>query len=257
MTAVQAGREQPPATDPAFARRHRWDNAYLLANIALIAAATVIGFGVEIVHRYQTHAPAYPLIVHLHAVAFSAWLALLAAQILLIRAHRVALHRRLGVAGAALAALMVILGVAVSFVVGRLEQTGPHPQPGFLFVRLADMVSFALLATAAIATRRTPAAHKRLILLATLQIADAGFGRTLGPLISPWIGETYLATLVVIFLGNDLLVLGLGAYDLFTRRSLHPVYLPAIACVFGSQMAGVWLYHAPWIQPFAARLLGG
>jgi hypothetical protein len=70
-------------------------------------------------------------------------------------------------------------------------------------------------------------------------------------------GTGYLATMAIIFLGNDLLVLTLGAYDLVTRRRLHPAYLPAAACIVGSQMAGVWLFQATWVQPFAAKLLGG
>jgi MFS family permease len=185
MTSILDGRQKPVSIPGSFSTRHPWDHKFFLSNVVLASTVTVIGFGIEIVHRFRTHAPSYPLIVHLHAVAFTAWLVLLVTQTHLIGSRRFDMHRRLGVAGAALAISMVVLGVSISFVVGHIEHAAPHPQPCFLFVRLADMASFAVLAMAAIAARKAPAAHKRLILLATLQIADAGFGGTLGPLIAP------------------------------------------------------------------------
>src|SRR5678815_998721 len=42
-------------------------------------------------------------LVHLHAIAFSAWLVLLVVQTRLIAAHRVDMHMKLGLAGVALA----------------------------------------------------------------------------------------------------------------------------------------------------------
>ena len=84
-----------------------------MANVALISVSMVAGFGPVIRHHVQTHAPSYPLMVHVHAIAFSAWLVLLATQILLIGAHRLDIHRRLGVAGAGLAAVMVVLAACI------------------------------------------------------------------------------------------------------------------------------------------------
>ncbi len=257
MITNPAVRQLPRRKSRLFASHHPWDHGFLLANVALISVSIVAGFGREIWHHFQTHAPAYPLMVHVHAAAFSAWLALLATQILLIGAHRLDIHRRLGVAGAGLAAVMVVLGVGVSFVVGRIDLAGPHPDPAFLFVRLADMVFFGPLAAAAILARRKPATHKRLILLATLQISDAGFGRWLDPLTGAWFNAGFWPTMGSIYLGNDVLVLCFGLYDLITRERLHPAYLAGAACIFGSQMLAVWLYQAASWKPVAVRLLGG
>ncbi len=152
---------------------------------------------------------------------------------------------------------MVVLGVAVSLVVGRRDLHGPDPDPAFLFIRLADMLSFGVLATAAILARRRPAMHKRLILLATLQISDAGFGRWFEPWTGTWFNAGFWPTMGAIYLGNDVLVLCLGLYDLATRKRLNPIFLRGAACVFGSQMLGVWLYRCASLKPLALGLLGG
>jgi hypothetical protein len=119
------------------------------------------------------------------------------------------------------------------------------------------MASFGPLAAAAILARRKPATHKRLILLATLQISDAGFGRWLDPLTGAWFNAGFWPTMGSIYLGNDVLVLCLGLYDLITRKRLHPAYLAGSACIFGSQMLAVWLYQAASWKSVAVRLLGG
>ena len=52
--------------------------------------------------------------MHVHGVVFVGWLAVLTAQVLLIRRRRPDLHRKLGVAAMGLAVLMVIIGPAGS-----------------------------------------------------------------------------------------------------------------------------------------------
>jgi hypothetical protein len=258
LTANVASAEPPRRGNSGlFASHHPWDHRFLLANVALISVSMVAGFGPEIRQRLQANEPSYPLMVHVHAVAFCAWLVLLATQILLIGVHRLDIHRRLGVAGACLAAVMLVLGVGVSFVVGRIDLAGPNPDPAFLFIRLADMVSFGSLASAAILARRQPSTHKRLILLATLQVSDAGFSRWLEPMSDAWFSAGFWPTMAAIYLCNDLLVLCLGLYDLTTRKRLHPAYLFGSACIFGSQMIAVSIYRAPSWKPIAVRLLGG
>src|SRR5262245_59433763 len=59
-------------------------------------------------------APPLSPALHLHGAVFTAWLLLLFTQSALVAAHRVDLHRRVGVLGAALAAMMVPLGITVA-----------------------------------------------------------------------------------------------------------------------------------------------
>src|SRR6202012_6103207 len=105
------------------------------------------------------------------------WLVLLTVQLLLIRGNRHDIHRKLGIWGAALAAIMIVLGPATAIYMQRYHFGTPEGDPSFLAVQLTDILGFAGLVSFAIARRRESAAHKRLILLATLYISDAGFAR--------------------------------------------------------------------------------
>lgn len=58
-------------------------------------------------------APLTPL-VHLHGLIFTSWIVLFFAQTVLIASHRIETHRRLGVAGAVLGALLVVVGLATA-----------------------------------------------------------------------------------------------------------------------------------------------
>ena len=42
------------------------------------------------------------------------------------------------------------------------------------------------------------------------------------------LGEGLVGTIVQLYLGSDLLLLGLGAYDLVTRGRLHPAYVAGV-----------------------------
>jgi hypothetical protein len=106
---------------PRFARQHRWDRNFFLAYVALIWLGILSGFGPQVIKHIKTHAPAYPPIVHVHAVIFVGWLVLLTGQVLLIRSARFHLHRALGIAGAVLATVMIVIGPATALVVDRLR----------------------------------------------------------------------------------------------------------------------------------------
>ena len=52
----------------------------------------------------------------------------------------------------------------------------------------------------------------------------------------------------VLYLGNDLLVLGLGAYDWITRRRLHPAYVAGVAWTLALQLTAASLLLSPgWL----------
>jgi len=52
-----------------------------------------------------------------------------------------------------------------------------YANTAFLSVMLGDMLVFATLSTVGISLRKNPSTHKRLLLIATLILTDAGFGR--------------------------------------------------------------------------------
>lgn len=246
------------ATLPAgrFEARCAPDRDFFLFCVAAIWLGIGMGFVPQILHRIETLAPPYPLIVHFHAFAFVGWLVLLTVQLLLIRARRVDIHRQLGVAGAALACVMLALGPATAVTMHGLHFGTPRSDPAFLSVQLTDMLAFAGLVAGAIALRRHAAAHKRLILLATMYISDAGFARWLGGGLESLLGHGYWAMLVVLYAGSDTLIAGLGAYDLVTRRRLHPAYLAGVGWALANQFVAVGLYLSAAWKPIAFGLIG-
>ena len=256
MIALAAQGRRPMVSPKRFAPFHRWDHNFFLLYVVLIWTGVCMGFGGDIIRHVQEHRPPYPLIVHVHAAAMVSWLVLLTTQVLLIRADRRDLHRRLGLAGMALAAVIVVLGPVTAITVHGLEFGTADSDAPFLSIQLSDILAFAVLAGSGILLRAHPSAHKRLMLLATLYISDAGFARWLGGPVHGWLGDGYWPSLTGLYIGNDLLIVGLGVYDFVTRRRLHPAYMAAVPFIFGLQMTAVWLHLSPWWKPISLRLIG-
>ena len=136
-------------------------------------AVVVAGFAPTYYLGFWFGAPPLEVIVHVHAMAFTAWLVLLLSQTLLIRLGRARWHRAMGKVAVAVVAVMVITGYMVIF--GK-----PRPTPftrAFIFTPMLSLLLFPLLFGAAIHFRRDPATHKRLMLIATILIANAGVSR--------------------------------------------------------------------------------
>ncbi len=234
----------------------RHDRNFFLLMVALIWLEILMGFVPEVIGRFQAHSQAFPAVVYFHGVLFVSWLCLLTAQVLLIRSRRVDLHRELGLAGTALYGALIVLGIATSVVVDD-HFFGKVPRdPSFLSVQLADMVNFAMLGGAAIALRKSSDTHKRLMILATICIANVGFSRWWGNGLQRLLGDGYWGSWSQLYLGDFLLIAILGAYDLFSRRRLYRAYVLGAACALGLEFVAIWLYVSPWWKPMATMLIG-
>jgi hypothetical protein len=163
-----------------FLVRHPWDQYAFPGFVALIWLVILMGFVPEIVLKYRKQGFNYPLAVHIHAAVYVSWLVLLTVQTVLIDRGRVALHRRLGMFGAGLATLVVVMGLVVTYVVENRMLGTPRADPAFISTLLVDVLNFATLAAAALMLRGDAAAHKRLMLLATMSLLQAGFIRWWG-----------------------------------------------------------------------------
>jgi len=254
MTVAEA-RIAPIHTGLRFAPYHKWDRNAFLVLVGLIWLGIVMGFGPAIFEHFQT-GQAYPLIIHLHAAFFVGWLLLLTIQVLLIRVRRTDLHRKLGMTGMAMAPAMVVLGIAAGIIVEQINFGTPLSRPPFMAIEFTDMLAFAGLAGAALVLRGNASAHKRLILLATFYITDAGYARWLGPSVHSIIGSGFSGRFTGLFLGPDLLLLALGGYDLFTRKRLHPAYVAGSLWMLACQVGGVSLYRLPEWKPVALAIIG-
>jgi uncharacterized membrane protein YozB (DUF420 family) len=160
--------------------------------------------------------PFTPLVA-VHAALFTAWVILFIMQTALVASRRVQVHQRLGVAGAVLAAAMVAVGARLAVATAARGAAPPGVDPlAFLAVPIFDVTLFGIFVASALILRRDREAHKRLMLLAYVNLMAAAVARLpgilpLGPLA---------------FFGLSFLFVVAGAvYDLVTRRRLHPVYL--------------------------------
>ena len=244
----------PPRVRPAdqFPKDHAWDRGFYPSFVGLIWLGVGLGFGPELAQHIKEGEAPYPIIVHLHAAAFVSWTVLLMAQSLLIRTGRWRMHRRLGIAAVMLAVIMLILGPAVAIAIQRAQLASPHPSPifgnpAFLAVQLGGILAFGIIAAAGFLLRRNPSAHRRLMLLATLAISDAGFARWTAPWFHRVMAGGFWTDFAGNYAANDVLILMLGAYDLITRRRLHPAWVAGASYIFLSQFtATALLENAAW-----------
>jgi hypothetical protein len=158
--------------------------------------------------------------VKFHVVTFSSWLLLFFTQTVLVAARRTDLHRKLGVAGAVLAAVMIGITIQISFEAVRQGNAvltmRAFEAVIFYTVPHVDIILFAILVTAALRMRGKPEIHKRLMLLATIALLDAVADRL--PFI--WRGGRFAH-----FVVQDLFVAAGVGYDLITRGRVNPAYI--------------------------------
>jgi hypothetical protein len=234
-----------------FIAFHKWDRNFFLTFLTVCWLGVLMGFVPAALKRQAGHAdyPA-PWILEVHAFAFSAWMVVLTAQILLIRARRPQWHMRLGLVGIGLVPLMAISAFLSEVYSQRFRSADPDER-AFFIIAVFEVIAFAMLASAAIAARKNPAAHKRLILLATTIIVGAAYGRWWGSALYALFGDGYSGVLIYSYAGTNLLLAGALGYDWFTRGRLHHVYEIAVPAILAGELATTILYHSPKWVPVA------
>lgn len=219
--------------------------------MSMIAAAVIVtGFANTYGPKVMSGATPVPAIIHLHAFLFACWLVLFVTQTLLVIRGHILAHTRLGSAGMVLAGLMLASGLAAATVSARSGHQGipgvAFPdREGFLLLNVASICVFTALVAAGWWWRRRPQAHKRLMLAATVAgLMPPGIARLPGVSgHAPTIAGLAIAFLLV---GP--------AYDLATRRRIHPAYAglllavlivpPVVLQLSGT---GAWRALAAWM----------
>lgn len=149
-----------------------------------IATVVLIGFTRTFFFRTlfpeaQSFAAPEPIFL-IHGFFFAAWIGLLVLQTILIRVRCVDLHRTFGWIGVGLACLVVLLGTYGSLIAA--QRPGgfigvPLPPLQFLIFPILDMVLFATFFSLAIIWRGNPQSHKRLMVLAAVNLVEAAIIR--------------------------------------------------------------------------------
>ena len=224
------------------------DRVAVAVLVGIVWIGILSGFGTESFSHIRQFGLDYPLIVHVHALVFIGWLALVTAQLVLVRKSRLDLHKKLGMAGAALALVMLVLGPLTAISVSQRHYAVDGTPPVFLAVQFTTMAAFAALTIAALLLRRAPAAHKRLMLLGLIHLSTPGFARFLNGLVVASGALGLPPGPVQIYFSTDVLILAMGVYDLAMRRRLHPAYvLGAIGSLVLQTLALALLTSNAWV----------
>lgn len=179
--------------------------------------------------------------MHLHGLVFSAWISLFMVQVSFVAAGRRDLHRATGMTGLLLVLVMIPLGIATALAqVARRSGPAMLDPHVWLAMPLASVLGFALLFLLALALRRRPAAHKRLMVLGMAAMLSAAFGRIV--FIPPFLG------LLVI---PNLYTLALAAWDVASLRRLHPATLWGGLFVFATTVGPIFVWRSPAWLAFA------
>jgi hypothetical protein len=171
------------ATAAACPRRKvRTDDLFFSGMAVVSLIAVLVGFARTYFLAGVFRAPLPNLLIHIHGVVFTLWIALFASQIGLVTAKRLALHRRIGLLGFGLALLMIVLGVLAASDrlarhSGESGEETPEDVRAFYAITMGDMLMFAAFVSLGYRYRSDPAAHKRLMLFASFALLDAAFDR--------------------------------------------------------------------------------
>lgn len=240
----------------AFAPHHRRDRAVIAALVVIIWVAILTGFGLDMVRKAATKGLHYPLIVHLHALTYGAWLVVLALQVWLVRTRRVAVHRRVGMVVLLLLPLMLVLGPAVAISQNAANPLIQDRSLSFMSVQLTNVLGCVALIAAGFFARGDASAHKRLMLMGTIAITEPGFARIWAHQLRDFLGDGYLPYFVSTYIGTIVLVIAVGIYDLVTRGRLHPAYVAAALWIFANEAAATWLFYQPFWLVWMKALTG-
>ena len=225
--------------------RRRTDHLLFSGIALLLGGYMLLGFWHSYVGAGLALAPLPSLLVHIHAVLFVGWIALVIAQTSLVSTGNIALHRRLGKMMAGWAVALVLIGPATAIMAARRQGSGVGAAP--LAGDFVATIAFAILIRAGFRQRRDAPAHKRLMVLASAAI--------IGPAIVRWpfafIGKGPIGVSFFYLLPPLLLV----AYDLATRGRVHRAtwlglgLIAAILVSFSALPAlPAWQALTRWIQ---------
>lgn len=156
------------------------ESGRLPAVVALSALGLLLLAGLAFWPPYLARLPTASPYAHVHALLGSAWLLLLVAQPLLLKAGRRPLHRVLGRAGVGVGTAFVISSVLLAHhALRRLNAEAFAAEGRYVYLPLAMALLFAAALALAWRWRRVPAAHGRFMACTLLPLLDPVFARLL------------------------------------------------------------------------------
>ena len=226
----------------------KYDHVFFSGMAVLLLGSVFLGFAHSYYLAGMFHARLPSAIIHVHGALFSSWILFLLVQTTLVASGRPDVHRRIGIAGFLLACLMVIVGVlaATNSLARNFAPPGIDAKT-FYIIPITDMLVFAVLVFFAYRARFDPAAHKRIIIVATVALMIAAIARW--PI--PGVERNPIAAALVSYV----FLLMLMAYDLWSTHKIHRATIWAsVFLIFVQQIrfligqTAMWHAFAAWAQ---------
>jgi hypothetical protein len=222
---------------------------YFYFCMSLVLAGLVVwGFSRTVNHNLFHANPPRPVLLWMHGAAFSTWIVFFIVQSGLVRMRKVSVHRTLGWFGAGLATFMVGLGFTIAVVMTRFDAQVLHQKDvdSFLSIPFLDMIAFGTLIALAIAWRKTPDYHRRLVFIASCELMDAAVGRF-----------DFVFNHNLFYPALDLLIVLGMVRDLIVDGRVHKVYLYALPVMIVGQSLAVYLWRGnpAWWQAITKAIL--
>jgi hypothetical protein len=254
--------ERITAADLSLRTRVERRSRFFFGMSAIVLALVFGGFAPTFFLRPLFDVPESPWYLYVHGAVVTAWYALLVVQTGLVGAGRIDVHRTLGLAGAVLALALVainaavVLGFPARAAAGQysitLNYTTPETVHQIFWQDTVMLIAFTAFVAVAVALRRRPGAHKRLMLFASLAILGPAVGRiaNLMPSIELF-GLVYFGVFGGLYLAVIL-------YDALTMpKRFHPATLAVLATGMVGVIAQAVVGQSELGRSIVAALAGG
>ena len=213
--------------------------------ILLLLAVSVLGFWTP----YFSRLTAAQGLAHVHALMMLAWIGMLVAQPMLIRARRLAWHRRVGKASYVVVPLMIISALVLAQL--RMRTVPPQMLPVqqfILYLGVSASLLFVVIWGLGIRYRRDTALHARFMVATALTLIDPSLARVMifwVPAVPPplyqWISFGVVYAVLVLLIALDPLPRGrkafMGVLGLFIAMHASIMLVPGTAA---------WQRFATW-----------
>jgi hypothetical protein len=214
----------------------------------LLLAIVLLGFARSFYLRPLFLPEALPTALIAHGSLLTVWFVLAFVQATLINADRTALHRTLGYAGAAWAAVVAASGFIATLGMAYRVHSLADREHMIVWGNFLTLAAFVVLVTAGVVRRNRAAAHRRYMLMASIAIIGPPLGR-----IPDWPGVPGGPPAAVAYAIGGILLL-FASLMIFDRRTLgrvHAATWVGFAVTIGS-IAGTVVLGT---SPAALRLL--
>jgi hypothetical protein len=221
---------------------------------ALLALAVVlIGFWTTFILPSFKGEFSAPAVIYVHGAFLFLWTLMLLLQASLIQTKKVRTHMTLGWTTLLVAAGVVFSTMATGVYVMKRDLAAGQGQlaTSSLLGTFTTPLIFAVFVALAVKYRRRPEIHKRLMLLAMIEIIWPAFFRFRHYFPSVPSPEIYFA----VFL-PDLMIVFAMIWDKVKLGRVHPVYLIGGTLIIAENVAEVLLFGTPPWQTAADRLAG-